>query len=155
MATKLREPTLPNYEADGVGWAEAQAAALRDRRVDLLDWDNLAEEIDDVGRSRRDRVRSALTVSIAHLLKWDDQPSRRSVSWVIPVSEQRSRVISRLDENPSLRPRLAAMPAKAYRSGRNEAALQMGILSKTLPADCPYSYDEMMTRSIEWNGEIA
>jgi hypothetical protein len=36
-----------------------------------LDWDNLAEEIESLGRSQRSEIRSRLVVILLHLLKWN------------------------------------------------------------------------------------
>lgn len=155
MATRLREHPLPDYEADAAGWAEAQAAALRERRADLLDWDNLALEVFDVSSRERDKIESAMAVLIAHLLKWDMQPARHSLSWFLTVSEQRRRIERGFHDNPSLRPRAGQLLLDSYRGGRTEAARQMRVLPKTLPADCPYTYDEIITRPVEWDGETA
>ena len=155
MATRLREPPLPDYEADGVGWAEAQAAALLARRVDLLDWENLAEEVADVARSERDKLQSALRLVIMHLLKWDHQAAKRSRSWWTTIANQRDHAGQRLAENPSLRPRLAAIIAAGYRTARRDAASEMDVSVASLPAECPYSFDEIMMRPIEWDGELA
>ncbi len=61
------------YEKDFVRWTEQQAAALREAAAlgtNLpLDWENLAEEIDSLGRSLRHELRSRILVIIEHLLK--------------------------------------------------------------------------------------
>ena len=155
MATRLREPVLPDYDADGVGWAEAQTAALLARRVDLLDWDNLAEEIAGVARSEHDKLQSALRLVQMHLLKWDNQPERRSRSWWRTIADQRDSAAMRLDQNPSLRPRLGTILAGAYRGAQRNAAVEMKVRVDVLPPECPYSFDEIMTRPIEWDGELA
>lgn len=155
MATKLREPPLPDYEADGVGWAEAQTAVLLARRVDLLDWENLAEEIAGVARGERESLESALRLIAMHLLKWDHQSVRRSRSWWTTIANQRDSARNRLRDNPSLKPRLADIIADAYRVARRDAADEMDVSIKSLPAECPYSFDEIMTRPIEWDGELA
>jgi hypothetical protein len=38
------------YEKDVVAWANEQAGFIRADRFDLLDLENIAEEIEDVGR---------------------------------------------------------------------------------------------------------
>ncbi len=59
------------YEADILAWSEQQAAALRSHPVDLglLDWNNLAEEIEDVGKSAIRACRSQVDNILTHLLK--------------------------------------------------------------------------------------
>src|SRR5438128_176130 len=52
------------YEQDFVLWTEAQAKALREAAVGgntPLDWENLAEEIESLGRSERRELRSRIT----------------------------------------------------------------------------------------------
>jgi|GEM_PF-2241955 len=53
------------YEEDYVAWLEATIQALRDRRYEQVDWANLIEELEDMGRSERRRLQSN---TIANLL---------------------------------------------------------------------------------------
>ncbi len=57
------------YERDYYTWALEQARALQERRIEEVDWENLAEEIGDLGRSEARSVRSQLARLLAHLLK--------------------------------------------------------------------------------------
>ncbi|MCC7267028.1 MAG: DUF29 domain-containing protein [Caulobacteraceae bacterium] len=59
------------YDVDFVAWTEAQAAALRARRsgANALDYDNLAEEIEDLGKSEQHACESFVENIIEHLLK--------------------------------------------------------------------------------------
>ena len=155
MATRLREPDLPAYRDDAAGWASAQAVALRDRRVDLLDWENLAEEIADVAGRERDKMDSALRLVLSHLLKWEYQPERRSRSWFTTVNTQRRHVARQLRQNPSLKHDLPVSIAESYADARGEASVDMNTHPRIFPAECPYSFDEIMTRPIEWDGELA
>ena len=52
------------YGDDIVLWCEQQADALRRRAADHLDWDNLAEEIEDLGRSELRTVESLLVQAL-------------------------------------------------------------------------------------------
>ena len=48
-----------SYESDLYEWTKAQADALRRRASNELDWDNLAEEIETLGRSNRHQIEFA------------------------------------------------------------------------------------------------
>jgi len=67
------------YEEDFVRWTEAQAAALREAGAQAtnlpLDWENLAEEIDSLGRALRRELRSRIAVIIEHLIKLESSPA--------------------------------------------------------------------------------
>ena len=65
----LDAPSL--YDTDVLAWSEQQAALIRARRFsdNALDWDNIAEEIEDVGKNVYRGCRSQLRNILAHLLK--------------------------------------------------------------------------------------
>ena len=71
-----------DYDKDGYGWAMEQAALLRARRFSEIDLENIAEEIESVGKSERRTLESHLSRLMMHLLKWQYQPERRGNSWV-------------------------------------------------------------------------
>src|SRR6516225_1072235 len=80
------------YERDYFTWTDVQAQALREHKVPWIDWDNLAEEVEDLGKAERHRLESHLESLLLHLLKWAYQPQRRSRSWSNSIREQRYRV---------------------------------------------------------------
>ena len=59
------------YDADLFAWTVDQARRLRSVRPADLDWENLAEEIESVGRSQKSEIRSRMVKLLSHLLKWD------------------------------------------------------------------------------------
>ena len=75
------------YEEDFARWTEQQSSALREAAgigADLpLDWENLAEEIESLGRSQRSELRSRLAVILEHLMKLEHSPAidRAPVGW--------------------------------------------------------------------------
>lgn len=85
----MDRPSL--YDDDIVTWAEEQAAALRalGARGELsnaLDWENVAEEIESVGRSEIGAVESALSQALIHILKYVSAPvAQSSKSWRVEV----------------------------------------------------------------------
>ena len=69
-----------SYESDIVAWAHEQAALIRAGRFEYLDLANIAEEIEDVGKSEQREIASRMAVLLMHLLKWEYQPEFRSKS---------------------------------------------------------------------------
>ncbi len=94
------------YDQDVVAWAAEQARLLRAGRFDQLDIEHVADEIEDVGKSEKRELAGRMAVLLAHLLKWQLQPARRSASWDRTIREQRKQVLRKLKETPSLRPLL-------------------------------------------------
>jgi Domain of unknown function DUF29 len=140
------EPVRADYERDFYSWLMEQARHLRESRLEALDRDNLAEEIESLGREQFNKLVSALRVLMAHMLKWDHQPARRSRSWVLSIKQQRFEVNNVLDDNPGLKPRVAEAIARAYRGARIDAAKETGLDEMEFPANCPYSFDDIMSR---------
>lgn len=135
------------YEYDFYSWLMEQARHLRDGRTDALDRDNLAEELESLGREQFNRLVSALRVLMLHMLKWDHQPVRRSRSWVLSIREQRLEIGDVLADNPGLKPRVAEAIARAYRRACLEAAKETELDEATFPAAYPYSFDDIMART--------
>ncbi|EGV19275.1 protein of unknown function DUF29 [Thiocapsa marina 5811] len=52
------EPEAPVYGEDLVAWAFANARLLREGRFDSLDVENIAEELEDMGRSENGHLRA-------------------------------------------------------------------------------------------------
>lgn len=96
------------YDEDLVRWSAEQAAALRAAaaaRTNLpLDWENIAEEIDTVGRSQRHELRNRTRTLVGHLLKLQcsrsTDPKR---GWVITVRRTRQEIEDLIKDSPSLR----------------------------------------------------
>ena len=65
------------YEQDFYLWTQQQAALLREGKWQDLDYTNLAEEIESVGRSDKRELSNRLKVLVLHLLKWQYQPAGR------------------------------------------------------------------------------
>ncbi|CAN5189379.1 DUF29 domain-containing protein [soil metagenome] len=137
----------PSPEPDDLyAWAQRQAALLRAGRLDELDLDRIAEEIDDVGNEIYERLESALTVLLMHMLKWDFQPERRSRSWEATIREQRKRVSRLLRENPSLKSKLAEARESAYGYGRDRASGETNIAVERFPETSQYNWQDLMER---------
>jgi hypothetical protein len=136
-----------SYEHDFYAWSFEQARALREHRTAALDWENLAEEIESLGRSDRDSLRSRLTVIVSHLLKLQYQPKKRSTSWLVSITTQRADVQGVLARGPSLRPRLPEILIEAYKTARKVASLEMGLGKRDrhlLPDECPFTVAQVL-----------
>jgi len=100
------QPKNPNgsslYDRDIIAWAHEQARLLREGRLDRLDIEHIAEEIEDVGKSEQWELASRMSVLLAHLLKWQYQPDRCGSSWQRTIRDQRNAIVRRLRSTPSL-----------------------------------------------------
>lgn len=127
------------YERDFYSWTQEQADALAKRRVDLLDWQYLAEELKDLGNRHYDQLSSRLSILIAHLLKWQYQPSHQSNSWRATIREQRRKLERLLQRNPGLKNRWTEALDDAWLDGRDLAIQETGLDDSIFPENCPFS----------------
>lgn len=129
------------YQTDIVAWANEQAALIRLGKIDQMDLEHIAEEIEDVGKSEQRELESRMAVLLAHLLKWQYQPDRRSTSWQRTIKEQRKRVLIRLKQTPSLKNSLSDQDwlASAWSDAVTWAIDETGIVN--FPDDMPWSVE--------------
>ena|SRR2546423_4354258 len=138
------------YGNDLYSWAVEQAALLRAGKIAEADVLNIAEELDDVGNEQYDKLESALRLIVLHLLKWDHQPERRSRSWYASIAVQRNHVRKVLRKNPGLKPLLNEAIAEAHEDARLEAAADTDLEEGAFSKQCPYSWEIIMERPIQW-----
>jgi hypothetical protein len=141
------QPDAPSlYEADFALWAAEQAHRIRAGERAALDWDNLAEEIDSLGRSQKREVRSRLIRVIEHLLKLDhsaDTPPR--AGWRGTIRDQRLEIQLVLEDSPSLLPQLPTLAAQAWRLGVSAAVRDLtpaeAVAAEAAP---PYTAEQLL-----------
>ena len=95
------------YERDTFAWAMEQARLIRAGRLDLIDAENVAEEIESVGTSVRSELKKRVRTIVEHLLKLESSPAlepRRG--WRETVLRSRRDLTDVLEDSPSLRPEL-------------------------------------------------
>ena len=95
----LRKRT--SIDEDFALWAAEQAALVRAGKLDRMDSENVAGELEYLGNSPETEIESRLNVLIAHLLKWQFQPSKRSNSWKATLLEQRTQIARIIRRSPS------------------------------------------------------
>lgn len=89
--------------------------------------DGLGELIEAVARSERRALRSQLVRLMVHILKWREQPSRRSASWAVTILQVREEIAAIREEVPSLtREVVEAMWDDCYKSAARQASAEMG-----------------------------
>jgi hypothetical protein len=116
----MNRPTKPPadlYEQDFFLWSQEQARALREAAhagTNLpLDWENLAEEIESLGRSDRRELRSRIRTILEHLLKQACSPADTPrAGWNETVLRSRTEAEVVLNDSPSLRRESRAMVAE-------------------------------------------
>jgi len=141
-------PARDDYDGDILAWSRHQGALLRriaggEAVNETLDWDNIAEEIETVGRNELRAVRSLLTQALAHMLKAEGWPSARDVpNWRADAVRFRHEALDAF--TPSMRQHLDV--AVLYRRALRELPESMdGQPPRNLPETCPMTLDELLS----------
>ena len=133
------------YDEDFVRWTEAQAVALRHAeslsaggagRSNLtLDWANLAEEIESLGKSDRRELRSQITRILRHLLKLEVSPAAEPrAGWRTTIDEARTELEGLFEDSPSLRRDSEGLIKKQLRAAARLAADDLGRYGEPVEA---------------------
>jgi len=75
------------YDRDFMEWTQTMARLLREGHLDQIDIENIAEEIESLGKRDRREVTRRLEVLLMHLLKIQYQPQKASKSWQDAITE--------------------------------------------------------------------
>jgi hypothetical protein len=140
---------MSDYDTDILLWSERQSELLRRRATGELvndadlDWPNIAEEIESVGREQLHAVQSLLMQALVHMLKADawplcrDAPTWRADATVFRVDAARRYVASmrqRTDLERIYRQALRAMPETID-----------GQAPLPVPQICPWPLDDLLS----------
>lgn len=132
------------YEEDFHRWLQANVESIRLGNVSEIDAEHIAEELEAMGKRERRELVSRLTVLLAHLLKWQYQPSHRSRSWQNTLTVQRGELSDLLEDSPSLRAELEQYIDRAYARARLLAEDETGLQASAFPSDCPYALEAIL-----------
>lgn len=143
MKTELEANQYSLYETDYLRWIETTMEKLRVQDYSNIDWENLIEEIEDMGRNERRSLESNLVV-LTHLLKWQYQPEFSSGSWKGSIAEHRRRIRKALKESPSLEPYLEKVFVECYSDAVEQAIAETELPVETFPQSCPYTSTEVL-----------
>ena len=125
------------YDEDFVRWTEEQAAALRRAKGSNLplDWENLAEEIESLGKSDRRELRSQITRILRHLLKLEASAAAEPrAGWRATIDEARTEIEGVIEDSPSLQRETSALIKKQIGAAARLAASDLGGHGKPVDA---------------------
>jgi hypothetical protein len=129
------------YDRDILIWSEQQAHLLRrlaagERVNEAVDWPNLIEEVEDVGRSQLSACESFLVQAIVHMMKIRIEPGGPVTHWTDEVDRYLDEALSRL--SPAMRGRV-----------------DLERVTFSLPSKCPYLVDELLAEEPDIDALLA
>jgi len=140
---------MSDYDTDILLWSERQGELLRRRAAGELvneaevDWPNIAEEIESVGREQLHAVQSLLRQAVIHRLKVIAFPHSSAVAgWQDEDLRFRQDAADRY--TPAMRQRIDL--ARIYRRALQRLPKQVDDLApQPVPDICPWTLDELLS----------
>ena len=170
MATLVPSPAIQQdrqtnglYERDFYSWSMQQADALKRRDFNAVDWENVIEEIADLGKTQQHNWEAFCARVIEHMLKIDyyrEASEKVLEHWTREIRDFRQEMAELIDKNPGLKGQYAKMFAAAWERGRGYACRRLAEYDedndpqttwkkafrergRTLPAECPYRLEDV------------
>jgi hypothetical protein len=135
---------MSKHDQDFYGWTQDTVELLKQRRLAEVDVDALIEEVEDMGANVWNQLDSRMSVLLAHLLKWQYQPTHRGKSWQLTIRDQRYRIGRLLQKNPSLKPKLEETKEAMYPSAVLSAAKETDLEADQFPNECPWTVTQVL-----------
>jgi hypothetical protein len=133
------------YETDFHAWAIYNARLLREGKLNQLDAEHIAEELEGMSASERRELLNRLQVLLVHLLKYQYQPERRGKSGLLTISHQRTAIERLLEQSPSLTALLdAGTLTRVYNKAVRDAVIETDLERHLFPVECPYRLKEIL-----------
>jgi hypothetical protein len=143
-------PKGPDYDDDFYAWTQHQAAVLRAMPVtdNRFDREHVAEEIEDLGKSERDAVRSQVRRIIVHFLKLQYSPAQDPrYGWMASIVDARVDIEEKITR--TIRNEVESDFSRLYSQAKKQAAVSLQQYGEQevidrLPTDCPYTFDQVL-----------
>ncbi|HSZ87866.1 MAG TPA: DUF29 domain-containing protein [Acetobacteraceae bacterium] len=145
--------SVNDYDLDIYAWSQRQGALLRrlaaGEHVKDLDWPNIAEAIETVGRSERAALRSHILNVIEHLMKLQASLAvEPRAGWQETIDRARSEIEDLLNDSPSLRTKVSGLVTKMLPKARrfiDKALTRHGETARVPLATITYDEEQVLS----------
>ena len=143
--------TISNlYDSDYQLWVENTINQLRRGDFQAVDWQNLLEELADLGKSERRALESLLTRLLEHLLKltyWQSQRDYNQAGWKKEIRNFRIQIKKILKESPSLKLYLREILQECYLDARNLLIDETELDASIFPLEVLANLEEILDQN--------
>jgi len=147
LQAKSISDTSKLYDIDFYLWVQTTAQLLKERKLDMVDFDNLIEEIESMGKSEKKELKSRLTTLIENLLKikyWQSEKANNARGWRQTIVEQRRQIEYILSDSPSLRGLLGEIWSECYVNARKDLIKKYELDGELFPREPAFSLEDIL-----------
>jgi hypothetical protein len=134
------------YQEDFVLWVEETVNQLKKQKLDQIDWENLIEEVEDLGREKKRQVNSFLRQLLVHLLLyqyWESEKAYCGNGWKGEIRNFRAELEDILTSKTLFNYLLEDFD-KFYSKSRKIAIDKTGLSPTIFPETCPYTVEQVL-----------
>ncbi|MDB9507743.1 DUF29 domain-containing protein [Microcystis aeruginosa CS-338/01] len=138
------------YDSDYQLWLEKTINQLRRGDFQSVDWQNLLEELADLGKSERRALESLLTRLLEHLLKltyWQSQRDYNQAGWKKEIRNFRIQIKKILKDSPSLKYYLREILQECYLDARNLLIDETELDASIFPVEVLANLEEILDQN--------
>jgi len=133
------------YEKDFYLWVQENLNLLKNREFHLVDWENLLEEIEDMGRSLFREVLKHMAKIMEGLYKWENfREHPEMYDWVEEISRARRELEELFEDSPSLKAIAQEKDTMRRAWELSVRAMKRWLKSHSFPQECPYTFQQIM-----------
>lgn len=124
------------YDEDFNLWLETTIEQIQQRNFDSIEWENVLEELEGLGKQQKQELENRLIVLLEHLLKliyWKTEKEYNARGWIGTIVEQRRQILRLLKNNPSLKLYLSECFNSCYDDARAIAIAKTGLNADVFP----------------------
>jgi len=136
MQTESQQQQKQLYETDYHLWVVETVKQLQNGDFDSIDWENLIDEVSDLSRREKKKLKSLLKKLIEHLLKlkyWQSEQRRNQGHWQAEITNFRQLIGDELEDSPSLKPYLQQIYPQCYEEARIITSQRSQLPLETFP----------------------
>ncbi len=135
------------YELDDSQWLGETISLLRNHQFQQLDLEHLIEELEDLGKEKKNAVASFLEQVIRHLLLlqyWTKEAEYNTIHWQEEIYNFRTQLKRKMTTN--LRNYLEEELNSIYQDALGFVKIKT-VNTVIFPSQCPYSLEQLLDRS--------
>lgn len=150
MQPDLNLQSTSLYKQDYQRWLKTTITQLKFRNVENLDYDNLIEELESLGKGENRTLSSYMMRLCEHLLKvqhWEQERAQYLRGWTIEIRNFRLQIQAILEDSPSLKNHLESRFIRDYQNGRNLFLDASRLGPNTISQKPPFSMEQALNES--------
>ena len=137
MVSDLKQFSKTLYDTDYNLWVLETVAKLQKKDFENIDLENLIEEVSDLSRREKKKLKNLLIKLFEHLLKlkyWESEREYNQGHWQGEIRNFRQQINDELDDSPSLKPYLQDIFVECYQKGKSIASDRSQLPLNAFPA---------------------